>query len=423
LNRWPRLKRLNYDDWVQSLRAGLTLRLFQSLEMRSLRQMKFRNGVFDRIGSAIAALAASAVAAAAQDYIEVRGSIQDVTFGSADTNKPGNIVTNKPIQFVCVFGGDKWRIDNNFARGGEVIWYFDGRTVYESILPTNRPSARSLESARRLGLASVPFEIARSNVTIRVAENPGGHPWGNAGVNLPWLAFCSGSYLNQPGRVVPIPIATLRHAPDGFGYTDVTEVFEDDLGLPVSIDLLTSKERYEKSVNDHLFRAFRYPPAYRSSGFPDGVLKFRYRVVELTNFMGRNIPLRFEFAQYEAEADRRWFARYQGVGEVASVCAATEPQSVFRPEMKQTMVDTRFTDSERVMNSIVYQTTNSHLDETNDPELRKFFFASKERALKGERAKPLDKRMLFILMLILTSSVPLGLLVVAYFKKRRSQKP
>jgi hypothetical protein len=59
----------------------------------------------------------------------------------------------------------------------------------------------------------------------------------------------------------------------------------------------------------------------------DGVLVFHYAVLESTNLLGLNFPLKFQFFQTgrQYEQDGNWFC--QGVGRVNSVRASTNPPS------------------------------------------------------------------------------------------------
>jgi hypothetical protein len=143
-------------------------------------------------------------------------------------------------------------------------------------------------------------------------------------VNLPWLAFCSGTYLKREGRMIALPCVDLRHCPDRFAYTDVTTTFDDALGLPRSVDLFTSKSRFLAAKKawdgEHSF-GDRYSEANRktAANLQEGLLVFHYAVLESTNVLGRNFPTKFEFFQtgrpYEQMGD--WFC--QGIGRVKSI--------------------------------------------------------------------------------------------------------
>src|SRR5207244_13649632 len=108
-----------------------------------------------------------------------------------------------------------------------------------------------------------------------------GHPLGDAAVNLGWLAFCSGTYLKRPARLVPLTLDILHHCPDRFAYSDVTIPFKDELGLPRWVDLFTSIALYLTSVQDfdkEYFFGNRYTDYEQRTAvsLKEGVLKYDY---------------------------------------------------------------------------------------------------------------------------------------------------
>src|SRR6266542_3725934 len=114
----------------------------------------------------------------------------------------------------------------------------------------NRPSkirVGKCVAAFCLGLFSIQIQAAPF---VEISAEIESYPLGHFGVNLPWLAFCSGTYLKREGRLIPLPAALLRHCPDRFAYTDVATTFDDELGLPKSIDLLSSQALFLKSHTD-----------------------------------------------------------------------------------------------------------------------------------------------------------------------------
>ena len=58
---------------------------------------------------------------------------------------------------------------------------------------------------------------------------------------------------------------------------------------------------------------------------------------------------------------------------MVGVRKSTRPGNVFAPEMNQVVVDFRFRDDLRLVDNIVYQTTNAALLPTNDPLLKAKF--------------------------------------------------
>ena len=147
---------------------------------------------------------------------------------------------------------------------------------------------------------------------------------------MPWLAFCSGTFLKREGRIVPLPCGILRHCPDRFAYTDVTTTLDDKLGLPRSVDLFTAKARFLAAKTEwdqeHGF-GDRYTEWNKktTANLQEGLLVFHYAVLESTNVLGRTFPTKFEFFQtgrpYEQMGD--WFC--QGIGRVKSIRPSNRP--------------------------------------------------------------------------------------------------
>jgi hypothetical protein len=178
----------------------------------------------------------------AQRFIEINGEIETTSHRPGEPTDIADVV-RRVFAFKCIAGTNEWRIDNDFVQGGEEKWFYDGTNVCNSIRVMKAPPQAITDMvAKQVGVA--PFQVAHSNLTVYIRESPDGHPLGNAGVNIPWLAFCSGNYLKRAGRIVPLPVATLRHAPNGFAYSDRTETFDDELGLPRVLTLFSSRSMY-----------------------------------------------------------------------------------------------------------------------------------------------------------------------------------
>lgn len=169
---------------------------------------------------------------------------------------------------------------------------------------------------------------------------------GNPGVNIPWLAFCSGTYLKGEGRLVPLVADMLRHTPDRFAYTDRTETFDDALGLPKSVQLFSSRELFERSTVDfHSGWGDRYLDWDRRTAatLEEGILALDYQVMASTNFLGWNIPLEFRISQKPRPHMQNGNALYEATGRVESLRAIDSiPQSISDPRFSQTLVDYRF---------------------------------------------------------------------------------
>ena len=223
-------------------------------------------------------------------------------------------------------------------------------------------------------LGQAPFEVARSNLTINVWPSRDGNPLGDAGVNIPWLAFCSGHYLRREGQLVPLPLEPGRHTRDRFAYTDQTETFQDNFGLPRKVDLFLSRSLFMVSEIDFDKEAFRGDRSAewikkRAQNLEEGAHMFHFAVTESTNFLGWTFPTRFEFFQnarkFEPNGDWYW----QGTGSVKSIRASAKPEGLFDTRMQQSIVDWRFRDPASSVNALTYTSTNAFLSPTNDPVL------------------------------------------------------
>lgn len=202
----------------------------------------------------------------AEPYVEVVAEIESTTYQKSEQPHDSPVIqSQRRFSVACIVGKGEWRIDNDFLVGGEERWYFDGTNVYHSIRRTSPEDAAMLTNRRKFGIPPVPFAQASTNVTIYVENGLHGHPLGNIGVNIPWLAFCSAEYLQRPGRLVPIPIADLRHAADGLAYRDQTVCFDGTVSLPESVSLFTSLKMFHVSINMPHFVGSHDAAAYLQS--------------------------------------------------------------------------------------------------------------------------------------------------------------
>jgi hypothetical protein len=251
----------------------------------------------------------------AAQFVEISAEIETFGYRLGDTNSIAK-ANPKLVKVGCITRLTEWSIENDFQERQE--WLFDGKNVVCRSRPLSEPDTS---------------ERANAKVMKEVWESRDGHPLGDFGVNIPWLAFCSGTYLKREGRIIPLPAAILRHCPDRFAYTDVTTTFDDEFGLPKSIDLFTSKSRFLAShaeFDEEYFFGERYREWEKktASNLQEGVLVFHYAVLESTNVLGRSFPTRFEFFQTGRpyEQDGNWFCR--GTGRVRSIRPATKPPAL-----------------------------------------------------------------------------------------------
>jgi len=113
-----------------------------------------------------------------------------------------------------------------------------------------------------------------------------------------WLAFCSGSYLKQANHRLYPPSAFWKESVVHRGdWVDIVSTFQDDLGLPVRIDLQTTNSQRV----------------------------FLYQVHEVTNTMNCTFPSEFSGVQYWLNG--RTCELYLTIrGRLKTIHEGTEPQ-------------------------------------------------------------------------------------------------
>jgi hypothetical protein len=183
--------------------------------------------------------------------------------------------TNAPIR--CVVGTNTWMMENDFGNGKLTRW-FTGSNIIERTLITQPMSD---EETKRLsqpgGLAGTGPRAGEQHTRIYpTADGNPGRPvrvmdlFMDANGMMSWLVFCSGPALKREGRQIPPPSAFWKQYFSG-GFTDQTVCFEDSLGLPKSIEMLTRQ----------------------------GQVVLQYQVRRSTNVLGWNFPTEFYLVQYQ----------------------------------------------------------------------------------------------------------------------------
>jgi len=357
----------------------------------------------------------------AQGFVQITAEISQTNYANGT-----NATSHWSFPCSCIVGTNEWRIDDGYSLNGREAWYSDGTNAYNSLQILDNPPQQ--EAAAPAGKDSPAragsWELSQSGtnrVTICIAPSPGGHPLGNLGANIPWLAFCSGTYLKREGRVIPLPVTDIHGNSDSLAYADKIEVFKDDYGLPKSVELVTSRSQYLNSLHDdRLYRNERLLQArlHLAEGAPDGTVRFRYEVVNSTNFNGWNFPTEFRYYDYRPGRGGNWRLAAAGIGKVASLQMAGRPQNVFKSDAPQMIVDLRFRHKTRLLDAITYTWTNAAVPATNDPALQaRFAFMSSQAGAEHQGALP-PVRVLLVL-LFLAPVLPLLLKYV----QQNSRKP
>jgi hypothetical protein len=319
-----------------------------------------------RFVSCVATLTTFAILSAVPVFSSAQECIQ-ITAQITQTNivKLGNAPSYWTFPVTCSVWKnqwriDQWKIDNRYAKKSMASGFYDGTNVYSSLEIVPEGEARTNNNLPR---------------TITILPSPGGHPLGNLGLNIPWLAFCSGSYLKLPNRIVPLPVMDVPGSPDSLSLVDKTTTFDDEGGLPKTIELLTSKERYLNSLSD--VRLFRNPNLLHAQltqrfSLPDQLVRFRYVVETFTNFNGKSYPTLFRYFDYRNLNNSSNLSLVaEGVGKMTSIRQVEAPAAgnVFLTSTNQTVIDLRFRQRDKLLDGIVYAWPKAELPSTNDPAL------------------------------------------------------
>jgi RNA polymerase sigma factor (sigma-70 family) len=299
-----------------------------------------------------------------QHYVEVSTEIESYSYKNGIIDR--DLAFHRTIHAACITSTNRdWRIDADLS-DSEVKCFFDGTNVYSSLNGINRITTPIGAGPMRIK----PFDNMQPHPpTVSIHPVSNGRPWGGEPVNIPWLAFCSGNYLKQPGRVVPLPVFYILHAAGANGCSDRTETFDDELGLPKTVDLFTSSALYRSSVLEWNRINLLHLPT--NSSLPDGLLKFHYAVTASTNYLGWNFPISFEYTEYEDDSKRPGVLVpvYGGVGKLTSIRFSAKPQNPCAPGFNHTVVDFRIHNDTNVQ-AIIYTSTNTSAMPTNSPDLQ-----------------------------------------------------
>src|SRR5438552_432576 len=118
----------------------------------------------------------------AAQYVEISVEIETFGYRLTDTNSIAR-AKQQTVHVICITGPNEWYIEHDFSQ--RAAWKFDGTNVCCRLLSESENSQRGPEGRKQ------------------VWKSRDGHPLGDFGANLPWLAFCSGTYLKREGRIIP----------------------------------------------------------------------------------------------------------------------------------------------------------------------------------------------------------------------------
>jgi hypothetical protein len=199
----------------------------------------------------------------------------------------------------CVIGADSWMIETHFPTFNVTRW-FTGTNIIAHTLITKETPDSIIKATSEHAIAATSPQVGQTYTTVQnsIDGNPG-RPVRVAdlmGFDLPattsWLAFCSGSALRRERRQIFPPSAFWKESTIAFsGWSDATQIFQDGLGLPKSINLV----------------------------FTNGQSIFQYQVRRSTNVLGWNFPLEFYAVQYLPVGTNAWKLHMTFRGRVTSI--------------------------------------------------------------------------------------------------------
>jgi hypothetical protein len=340
----------------------------------------------------------------AQRYVELTGEVSMVTYlwRHATSNQ---IPEEKwGFRFKTITGTNEWRTENDASANGLDRMYFDGTNLYHYLRATKDPV---FPDGLPLGIPKIA-RVSAASPSLTINIRPTDVPIDGVANNVTWLAFCSGTYLKTPNRVLPLPTGN-RAMPDALAYADRLRCFEDSLGLPKDLDLLTSQKQALRSAWDDRLQHYDLMEKARSrphTNQVDGLVRFHYEVSSTTNYEDWTFPMAFNFSEFFWDRQGVRHLQATGSGRVITIQNTVKPLNLFEPGASQGFIDWRFHNANPFVDAIQYwSTTLSATPATNDPVLIKLFDEAIQRA-KGVPTKNPNHRLIFALILFVLATLP-----------------
>ncbi len=207
----------------------------------------------------------------------------------------------------CVIGADSWMIATEFPSFKITRWFTGTNIVEYTLIKEQKPVAAADKGAEHSRLAlTTPSAGHKYTKIYESADGNPGRPGGVAdlmGFDMParisWLAFCSGPSLKREGRQIFPPSHLWKESSIAYsGWSDLTEIFQDGLGLAKSINLVST----------------------------NGQSIFQYQVRQSTNVLGWNLPLEFYGVQYHPSGANGWKLHMSLKGRVTAIGACAKPE-------------------------------------------------------------------------------------------------
>jgi hypothetical protein len=258
----------------------------------------------------------SALPGRAASFVEVTAEIEGDDwdywlFSDRLVKHPGEAGTSsiftKPRTTRCVVGADTWMIESEFPTSLVTRWFTGTNIIEHTVITQQTPDADIKKMSERSKLVMTAPPVGHSYT--RIHESVDGNPGRPVrvpdlmGFDFPatvsWLAFCSAPALKREGRRIYPPSDFWKQSSLVYsGWSDVTEVFDDDLGLPRSINLTSTNNQ---SI-------------------------FQYQVRRSTNVLGWDFPLEFYGVQYLPTGTNAWKLHMTLKGRVTKIGPSPRPE-------------------------------------------------------------------------------------------------
>jgi hypothetical protein len=245
------------------------------------------------------------LAPARSQFVDLTSDIEIVSWGASLVDDPPMFVPNV-WKVHCIVGTNSWLITATNNATFPETWFYTGSNLVHQFPKILRKDV--------VDGATNEIQITRTHTFDGDLDSSTDGPFLNSGpFRAAWLAYCSGPFLNRPGRQIPL-LSTLwkeswlysDFAAEPRGFRDKTAKFQDDFGSPISVELLSK------------------------SGHP----LFQYRVKQdhgpvaaSTKIYGWHFPTEFRAIQYHPVPGTKegWQALVTARGTVTSLKLGTPP--------------------------------------------------------------------------------------------------
>ncbi len=196
----------------------------------------------------------------------------------------------------CMVGTNCWFMEcgQGWFYNGRAQYWFTGTNVirYYELTRSYTNEQGQVFRAGETSVESTPSRDGNPGRPVKVVDVLA------LAQQIPWLAFCSGSALKTPGRQLNPPLDLWKETTDApQGFTDLTKVYPDALGLPMSIKLFAQTSQ----------------PI------------FQYQVHATTNVLGWHFPREFYMVQYEPDGTGGWVASFTARGRITAIGSGQRP--------------------------------------------------------------------------------------------------